>query len=140
MLVHLRRLAIVLAVCSGLTAVPAQAQDYDLVILNGRVMDPETGLDAVRNVGVKDGKIVVITDDNIQGTHTDIRPDEEIEMWRKKDPIERLKQQLIDGYGINELELEEFHDQVENEIFAAHEFTASSPYPKKSEIQEYVFK
>jgi hypothetical protein len=34
------------------------AQQYDLVIEGGRVMDPETGLDAVRNVGIRDGKIV----------------------------------------------------------------------------------
>jgi hypothetical protein len=31
----------------------ATAQDFDLVILNGRVMDPETKYDAVANVGVK---------------------------------------------------------------------------------------
>jgi hypothetical protein len=37
-------------------AIPAAAQDYDLVILNGRVMDPETRYDAVANVGVKDGR------------------------------------------------------------------------------------
>ena len=30
----------------------------DLVILGGRVMDPETGLDATRNVSVAGGKIV----------------------------------------------------------------------------------
>ncbi|MDH3770765.1 MAG: hypothetical protein OET79_07250, partial [Nitrospirota bacterium] len=41
--------------------------NYDLVILNGRVMDPETQLDAVRNVGVKDGKIAVITGKTITG-------------------------------------------------------------------------
>ena len=46
------------------------AETYDLVILNGRVMDPETSLDAVRNVGVKDGKIAVITRDKIQGNET----------------------------------------------------------------------
>ena len=45
----------------------AQAQGYDLVILNGRVMDPETKLDAVRNVGIKGGKIAVITKDKITG-------------------------------------------------------------------------
>jgi N-acyl-D-aspartate/D-glutamate deacylase len=50
--------------------VPAAAADYDLVILNGRVMDPETGLDAVRNVGVKDGKIATITAAAIQGRQT----------------------------------------------------------------------
>ena len=43
---------------------------YDLVILNGRVMDPESGLDAKRNVGVSDGKIAVITEDSIQGKET----------------------------------------------------------------------
>ena len=36
-------------------------ETYDLVILNGQVMDPETKLDAVRNVGVKDGKLVIYT-------------------------------------------------------------------------------
>ena len=43
------------------------AEIYDLVILNGRVMDPESNFDAVRNVGVKDGKIVIITKDKIEG-------------------------------------------------------------------------
>ena len=40
---------------------------YDIVILGGRVMDPETKLDAVKNVGIKDGKIAIITDDKIEG-------------------------------------------------------------------------
>lgn len=40
---------------------------YDLVINNGRVMDPETNYDKIANVGVKDGKIAVITDEKISG-------------------------------------------------------------------------
>jgi len=44
--------------------------DYDIVILNGRVMDPETNFDAVRNVGVKDGRIVAITEESIAGAET----------------------------------------------------------------------
>jgi len=51
-------------------AIPAAAQDYDLVILNGRVMDPETSFDAVANVGVQDGKVAVITADAITGRET----------------------------------------------------------------------
>jgi len=35
-------------------------QEFDVVILNGRVMDPETNFDGIRNVGVKDGKIAII--------------------------------------------------------------------------------
>jgi hypothetical protein len=57
-------------ILSALVALPAQAKDYDLVILNGRVMDPETKLDAVRNVGIKDGKIAKITKSKISGKQT----------------------------------------------------------------------
>ena len=41
--------------------------EFDLVILNGRVMDPETNFDAIRNVGVKDGIIGLITEGEISG-------------------------------------------------------------------------
>ena len=46
------------------------AQTYDVVIAGGRVMDPETGLDAVRNVGVTDGKIARISADPLTGKRT----------------------------------------------------------------------
>ena len=46
------------------------SEQYDTVINNGRVMDPESGLDAVRNVGIKDGKIEIITDQPVQGSET----------------------------------------------------------------------
>src|SRR5262245_45283098 len=41
---------------------------YDLVIANGRVMDPESGLDAVRHVGIRAGKIEAISDTPLAGT------------------------------------------------------------------------
>jgi len=48
----------------------AYAKTYDLVILNGHVMDPESGLDEVRNVGIKDGKIAKITKKTIEGVES----------------------------------------------------------------------
>ena len=45
----------------AVAATLAAAQQYDLVLEAGRVMDPETGLDAVRNVGIRDGKIARIS-------------------------------------------------------------------------------
>jgi N-acyl-D-aspartate/D-glutamate deacylase len=45
----------------------AVAQQYDLVIEGGRVIDPETGLDAVRNVGIRDGKIVRVSAEVLSG-------------------------------------------------------------------------
>jgi|SRR5579872_5238603 len=43
---------------------------YDVVIADGRVMDPESGLDAVRNVGIIGGKIRAISADPMQGKAT----------------------------------------------------------------------
>src|SRR6267378_2620313 len=43
---------------------------YDRVILGGHVMDPASKLDAVRNIGLSDGRIAVITTDAIRGRDT----------------------------------------------------------------------
>lgn len=48
----------------------AQAQNYDLVIKGGRVMDPETNFDAVANVGINNGYITKITTDDLTGKET----------------------------------------------------------------------
>jgi dihydroorotase-like cyclic amidohydrolase len=54
------RVLILLLILIGSTGVPAQAGE-DLVLVGGRVMDPETGLDAVRHVVIRDGRIASIT-------------------------------------------------------------------------------
>lgn len=65
-------LSMLLASTLSMLATPetAAAQEYDLVILNGRVMDPETMYDAIANVGVRDGVISAITKDPITGKET----------------------------------------------------------------------
>jgi N-acyl-D-aspartate/D-glutamate deacylase len=40
---------------------------YDIVILNGRVIDPQTGLDGVRNIGISRGSIAAITRASLNG-------------------------------------------------------------------------
>jgi N-acyl-D-glutamate deacylase len=60
----------VLVIIGTASAAEKAAEKYDLVILGGRVMDPETGFDGVRNVGVVDGRITVITKDTIEGKET----------------------------------------------------------------------
>ncbi|MBS1852188.1 MAG: amidohydrolase family protein [Acidobacteria bacterium] len=57
------RFCLVLGFLVGLVAFRTpvlQAQEFDVVLEGGRAMDPETGLDAVRNVGIRDGKIAKI--------------------------------------------------------------------------------
>lgn len=43
---------------------------FDIVITGGRVIDPETGLDAVRNVGVKGDRIAAVSREKITGNET----------------------------------------------------------------------
>jgi len=56
--------------CLLLLSTPLLAQTYDIVLTGGRVLDPETGLDAVRNVGIANGKIARISAQSLQGQRT----------------------------------------------------------------------
>lgn len=44
-----------------------QAQNYDTVILNARVIDPETNMDGVRNIGISNGTITAISTELLHG-------------------------------------------------------------------------
>jgi len=66
----MKRLTIATALVALTIATSAFAQQYDLVINDGRVMDPETMYDAIANVGIKDGRIAAITTDKINGAQT----------------------------------------------------------------------
>ncbi len=54
-------------ILSVLFAFGANAQSFDLVINNGRVMDPETGFDQIANVGVNNGYITKISTNDLDG-------------------------------------------------------------------------
>ena len=73
---RLRRLAAVCVTTAGvlffalLALAKPQAQIFDVVIANGRVMDPESGLDEQRNVGIIGGKIRAISATPLLGKTT----------------------------------------------------------------------
>lgn len=59
---------VICSLLAGLTVslLPAD-QVYDVVLLNGRVIDPESRLDAVRNIGISGGTIKAITTAKLTG-------------------------------------------------------------------------
>jgi len=79
-------------------------------------------------------------DDNIQGSHTDIRPQEEVDMWKKKDPIINFEKQLLDDDVESEAEVPEIKKEIDQEISEAHVFANNSPYPEEGNLTKYVFK
>jgi N-acyl-D-aspartate/D-glutamate deacylase len=58
-----RRGIVLMAVLAG----SALAQEYDVVLAGGRAMDPESGLDAVRDIGIRGGKIAAISTTPLTG-------------------------------------------------------------------------
>jgi len=66
------RVGLTLLAPVGLLAAPglAAGQDgevYDVVIAHGRVMDPESGLDAIRHVGIRGQTVVAISESPLEG-------------------------------------------------------------------------
>jgi N-acyl-D-aspartate/D-glutamate deacylase len=58
----LATMCVTLAACARERTLP-----YDLVVANGRVLDPESGLDAVRHVGIRAGKIEAVSETPLMG-------------------------------------------------------------------------
>ncbi len=67
----MRRLFFALCAFAFAAAPVARAQGaYDVVINNGRVLDPESKLDAVRSIGIRGGKIAAISAAPLKGKQT----------------------------------------------------------------------
>src|SRR5688572_25405478 len=60
---------VALLAAGALLAQPA-ATSYDLVIADGRVIDPESGFDGIRHVGITAGSIRAISEAPLAGTIT----------------------------------------------------------------------
>ena len=60
----MNRTAVALLAAAGLAVslLATANPTYDLAINNGRVIDPESQLDAVRSLGIREGKIVIMSD------------------------------------------------------------------------------
>jgi predicted amidohydrolase len=60
-------LTALLAIALLLGTAPASAAEYDLVIRNGRVLNPANGLDSVRDIGILGGQIVALSREPLHG-------------------------------------------------------------------------
>jgi len=77
-------------------------------------------------------------DDNIQGSHTDIRPRAEVEAWRARDPLPMLRSTLL-RWGVEEAHLAVIEGEARAEVEEAIALAKSAPFPTPEELNEYVF-
>jgi N-acyl-D-aspartate/D-glutamate deacylase len=67
---HWPLVALLVLAIGALTAAEERPDYYDLVVAGGRVMDPESGLDAVREIGISGGKIAAVSIAPLRGRRT----------------------------------------------------------------------
>ena len=67
------------------------------------------------------------------------RTKEEITEWRKKDPIERMKDKLVSQYSFTEKDIEELMDQARKDIEDAVLFAENEPYPSLDNIADDIY-
>jgi acetoin:2,6-dichlorophenolindophenol oxidoreductase subunit alpha len=79
-------------------------------------------------------------DDNVQGTHTDIRPSDEIERWMANDPILRFENYLINNNIVSSQELYVTETDINYEIANAYKSVEKNDFPLENELMNYVFK
>lgn len=79
-------------------------------------------------------------DDNIQGTHTDIRPQEEMKFWKDKDPISNFENKLLNNNILSEDIINQIKNQIQEELTDAIKYALTSDFPKPLELLKYVYK
>ena len=70
---------------------------------------------------------------------TSYRAKEEVEEWKKQDPIARLRAHLLQKKILTESELEEIQTATEQELDEAVKFAVESPEPKVEEALEDIY-
>jgi len=77
---------------------------------------------------------------HFEGDPQPYRDDEEIDMWRERDPIEAFAQRLIDRGELTEEEFEELRAETEREIEEATEYARDAPAPDPEEAYGDMFR
>ncbi|HUS80274.1 MAG TPA: thiamine pyrophosphate-dependent enzyme [Armatimonadota bacterium] len=67
------------------------------------------------------------------------REAEELEQWRRRDPIPRFERHLLDTGVMTEAEIEELRAGVDAELEAAADFARSSPLPDPAAYADYLW-
>jgi pyruvate dehydrogenase E1 component alpha subunit len=101
-------------------------------------------VEAVERARSGDGpSLLVATTYRLLGHHVgdplNYRDRDEVEEWRKKDPIERFKADLLDRGVLTAAEAERLEQEVAAKVDEASEFAKSSPEPSTDILMEDIY-
>ena len=112
---------------------------------NDAVAVAEVAREAIEKCRKGEGPILIVGNTyRTVGHHmgdpgTSYRPKEEIEEWKKKDPIKRLRQQMVQNKTATDAELDEIENNVLRELDEAVKFAQESPEPLPEEALEDIY-
>jgi pyruvate dehydrogenase E1 component alpha subunit len=72
-------------------------------------------------------------------TKTDLRPPDELDHWKRRDPILALSRRLAEEFGATEERLAELEERARQDVEEAVEFALASPRPEPAEAIEDVY-
>jgi acetoin:2,6-dichlorophenolindophenol oxidoreductase subunit alpha len=72
-------------------------------------------------------------------TKTDLRPVEELDAWRARDPILGFSRHLAEEHGLEPARLEQIEEQARRDVEEAVEFALASPRPEPEAALEDVY-
>ena len=104
----------------------------------------ETSQEAVRKARRGEGPTLIEMKTYRWYGHSEIDPanyrtSEELEMWKKRDPVPRFEKLLMERGVIDEAHKQATLQRIEREIEEAIDFADKSPHPDPSEILEDVY-
>jgi pyruvate dehydrogenase E1 component alpha subunit len=67
------------------------------------------------------------------------RPPEEVEEWKKKDPVKTVEEKLLAGDGLTEQQLREIDNQILIQVDEAVRYAVDSPFPDPEDSMEDVY-
>jgi len=132
-----------------LTDIADRAKSYGIpgmsVDGNDAIAVAEVAREAIERCRKGEGPILIVGNTyRTVGHHmgdpgTSYRSKEEVEEWKKKDPIKRLRQQLVQNKTMTDAELDEIENNVLRELDEAVKFAQESPEPAPEEALEDIY-
>ena len=72
-------------------------------------------------------------------SHFDQRPPEEVEAWKKRDPIVLFREKLLKDGTLNEADIEKIDQEKEAELEEVERFANESPFPDPEVMKTYLY-
>lgn len=76
---------------------------------------------------------------HFEGDPTTYRSTEEVEQWKKKDPIPRIEKYMVDNKVLRDDEIKALHDEIEKQVEEATKFALDSKDPDVASAVEDVY-